>query len=59
MSIDKKEKKEKKMETLILIVVKNKYKVYSHTTYPNGYSRRLVGTFKTSRDAERFMNARP
>lgn len=48
-----------KMETLVLIVVKNKYKVYSQTTYPNGYSRRLVGTFKTSQDAERFMNARP
>lgn len=47
-----------KMETLVLIVVKNKYKVYSQTTYPNGYSRRLVGTFKTSRDAERFMNSR-
>lgn len=47
------------METLVLIVVKNKYKVYKQTTYPNGWSRRLLGTFKTSRDAERFMNARP
>jgi hypothetical protein len=58
MSIDKKEKKEKKMETLVLIVVKGKYKVYSHATYPNGYSRRLLATFKTSTDAERFMNSR-
>jgi hypothetical protein len=47
------------METLVLIVVKGKYKVYSETTYPNGYSRRLLATFKTSADAERFMNARP
>ena len=58
MSIDKKEKKEKKMETLVLIVVKNKYKVYSQATYPNGYSRRLLATFKTSQEAERFMNSR-
>ena len=47
------------METLVLIVVKNKYKVYSQTTYPNGWSRRLLGTFKSSTEAERFMNARP
>ena len=51
--------KGKKMETTVLIVVKGKYKVYSETTYPNGYSRRLLATFKTSADAERFMNARP
>ena len=44
------------MTTLVLIVVKNNYKVYSHTTYPNGYSRRLIGTFKSSTQAERFMN---
>ena len=47
------------MTTLVLIVVKNKYKVYTQTTYPNGYSRRLVGTFKSSTQAERFMNAHP
>lgn len=58
MSIDKKEKKEKKMETTVLIVVKGKYKVYQETTYPNGYSRRLLATFKTSQEAERFMNSR-
>jgi hypothetical protein len=45
------------MATLVLIVVKGKYKVYSHTTYPNGYSRRLLATFKSSFQAERFMNA--
>lgn len=46
------------MQTLVLIVVKNKYKVYSETTYPNGWSRRLLGTFKTSQEAERFINNR-
>lgn len=44
------------MTTLVLIVVKNNYKVYSHTTYPNGYSRRLLASFKSSIKAERFMN---
>ena len=47
------------MTTLILIVVKNKYKVYSHTAYPNGWSRRLVRVFNTSRGAERFMSTHP
>jgi hypothetical protein len=47
------------METLVLIVVKNKYKVYKQTNHPNGYSRRLLATFKTSQEAERFMNAHP
>lgn len=42
------------METLILIVVNGKYKVYRDMG--NG-KRRLLGTFKTSADAERFMNA--
>jgi len=45
------------METLVLIVVKGKYKVYRERKYPNGYSRQLVATFKTSYEAERFMNA--
>jgi hypothetical protein len=57
MSIDKKER-ELDMKT-VLIVVGKKYKVYSETTYPNGYSRRLLATFKTSQEAERFMNSRP
>jgi hypothetical protein len=39
--------------TQILIVVGNKYKVYSEK---NG-KRRLLGVFKTSDDAIRFMNA--
>lgn len=38
----------------ILIVVNNKYKVYQDMG--NG-KRRLLGTFKTSREAERFMNS--
>jgi len=42
------------METTILIVVNGKYKVYRDLG--NG-KRRLIGTFKTSTDAERFMNA--
>lgn len=45
------------METLVLIVVGRKYKVYREVKYPNGYSRRLLGTFKSSYEAERFMNA--
>jgi hypothetical protein len=45
------------MENLVLIVVKGKYKVYRETKYPNGYSRRLLATFKSSFQAERFMNA--
>ena len=58
---EKEEKKESKWEmgTLVLIVVKGKYKVYRETKYPNGYSRRLLATFKTSYNAERFMNSRP
>lgn len=44
------------MQTLVLIVVKGKYKVYRERTYPNGYSRQLLATFKTSHEAERFMN---
>lgn len=46
-----------KMETLVLIVVGKKYKVYRERKYPNGYSRQLLATFKTSYDAERFMNS--
>ena len=42
------------MQTTILIVVNGKYKVYRDLG--NG-KRRLIGTFKTSADAERFMNA--
>lgn len=45
------------METLVLIVVGRKYKVYRQINYPNGWSRRLIGTFKSSYEAERFMNA--
>ena len=44
------------METMVLIVVKGKYKVYREWKFPNGYSRRLLATIKTSREAERFMN---
>jgi hypothetical protein len=44
------------MENLVLIVVKGKYKVYRERKFPNGYSRQLVGTFKTSYAAEVFMN---
>ena len=44
------------MENLILIVVKNRYKVYKDCG--NG-KRRLLGTFTTSDDALRFMNANP
>lgn len=42
------------METLVLIVVGRKYKVYREV---NGYSRKLLGTFKSSYEAERFMYA--
>jgi hypothetical protein len=42
------------METLTLIVVKGKYKVYWEMA--NG-KRMLLGSFKTSAEAERFMNA--
>lgn len=49
-------KKEKKMENLVLIVVKGKYKVYRERKFPNGYSRQLVAIFKTSYAAEVFMN---
>ncbi len=45
------------METLVLIVVKGKYKVYRERKYPNGYSRQLLAIFKSSYEAERFMNA--
>lgn len=45
------------METLVLIVVGRKYKVYRERKYPNGYSRRLVGTFKSSYAAELFMHS--
>jgi hypothetical protein len=44
------------MEMLVMIVVKGKYKVYRERKFPNGYSRQLLATFKTSREAERFMN---
>lgn len=50
-----------KMETTVLIFDRkrkgNKYKVYQQTNYPNGWSRRLLATFKTSQEAERFMNS--
>jgi len=53
---------ERKMETTVLIFDRkrkgNKYKVYQQTNYPNGWSRRLLATFKTSAEAERFMNSR-
>lgn len=44
------------METLILIRKGKLFKVYLQKDYPNGYSRQLLATFKTSYDAERFMN---
>lgn len=46
------------METTVLIYDRKtkKYKVYAEKKYPNGYSRRLIGTFKSSYEAERFMN---
>lgn len=43
------------METLVLIVVNNRFKVYRDM---GDGKRRLLGTFKTSAEAERFMNAR-
>jgi hypothetical protein len=50
------------METTVLIFDRkrkgSKYKVYLQTNYPNGWSRRLLATFKNSAEAERFMNAR-
>lgn len=42
------------MTTLILIVVGKKYKVYKDMG--NG-KRRLLGSFNTSHEAERFMYA--
>lgn len=42
------------MTTLVLIVVGKKYKVYKDMG--NG-KRRLLGSFNTSHEAERFMNA--
>jgi len=45
------------METLILIRKGKLFKVYRQKNYPNGWSRQLIGTFKTSAEAERFMNA--
>jgi len=49
------------METTVLIYDRkrkgNKYKVYRQKNYANGWSRRLIGIFKTSQEAERFMNA--
>jgi hypothetical protein len=52
--IERKKEKEKKMTTLILIVVGKKYKVYKDMG--NG-KRRLLGSFNSSTEAERFMNA--
>lgn len=45
------------METLVLIRKGKMFKVYRQKDYPNGWSRQLVGTFKSSEDAVRFMNA--
>lgn len=56
LCIIREKKARKKMEKLVLIAVKGKYKVYREKTYPNGYHRQLVATFKTSHAAERFMN---
>jgi hypothetical protein len=52
--IERKKEKGKKMTTLILIVVGKKYKVYKDMG--NG-KRRLLGSFNSSTEAERFMNA--
>jgi hypothetical protein len=52
--IEQKKEKEKKMTTLVLIVVGKKYKVYKDMG--NG-KRRLLGSFNSSTEAERFMNA--
>lgn len=46
------------METLILIRKGKLFKVYRQTDHANGWSRQLIGTFKTAAEAERFMNAR-
>jgi hypothetical protein len=46
-------KKERMKMNQVLIVVNGKYKVYSET---NG-KRKLLGVFKTSQDAIRFMNS--
>lgn len=49
------------METTVLIFDRKgkKYKVYKQTNHTNGWYRRLLATFKTSQEAERFMNSRP
>jgi hypothetical protein len=51
--------RKREIEMLVLIVAKGKFKVYRERKFPNGYSRQLVATFKTSQAAERFMNAHP
>ena len=52
--IGRKKEKGNKMTTLILMVVGKKYKVYKDMG--NG-KRRLMGSFNSSTEAERFMNA--
>lgn len=51
------------METTVLIFDRkrkgNKYKVCVQTNYPNGWSRKLLATFKTSSEAKLFIDARP
>jgi hypothetical protein len=50
------EKKERKMMT-VLEQHGKKYKVFSvDSTKNDGKNRKLLGTFKTSEDAIRFMN---
>jgi hypothetical protein len=45
------------MQSLIIVAVKKKYKVYRETKYTNGYCRRLVKIFSTKEEAVEYVNA--
>jgi len=42
---------------LVIVRVGGRYKVYKQTDYPNGWSRSLLATFKTSFHAKSFVSA--
>ena len=54
---EKEKEKERKKMKFVIVRVGSRYKVYKQTDYPNGWSRSLLATFKTSLHAKSFVSA--
>ena len=55
--VESEKEKEKEKMKFVIVRVGSRYKVYKQTDYPNGWSRSLLATFKTSLHAKSFVSA--